>query len=147
MKWNSLHPSFISPTFVQHSEFGNPDTIGCTPPFQFPIPLRVKWGWKNQSYLRYPIFNRSSLTFYFADEGHVFKIMLKKHVRVQLVFLIIQQVGSPCWNMPDATSDISRGNPRRREKWNVSKNLLKWPTLLIFAADEIRKATKITSNK
>ena len=25
--------------------------------------MRAKWGWKNHSYLRYPIFNRSSLTF------------------------------------------------------------------------------------
>ena len=32
-------------------------------PIQFPIPTRVKWGWENHSYLHYPIFNRSSLTF------------------------------------------------------------------------------------
>ena len=79
-------------------------------------------GVENHLYLCYPIFNRSSFKFHIADGSQVFKIMLK-HVRVQLVFLIIQLVGSPCWNVPDAFSDITRrGDPRRREKLNVCKN-------------------------
>ena len=39
------------------------ECYGCTLLIQFPIPTRVKWGWENHSYLLYPIFNRSSLTF------------------------------------------------------------------------------------
>ena len=81
--------------------------------------------------------NKQTKNFCFADESPVFNIMLKEHVRVQLVFLIIYLVGPPSWNMSGAINDISRGDSRR-EIWNGCKKLLELTTLLIFAADQIR---------
>ena len=82
-------PFLHFPLFVWYAEFGNPATIGCTLLIQFPIPTRVKWGWGKSLISSLSHIQSLQFNFYFADESQVFKIMLKKLVRVQLVFLII----------------------------------------------------------
>ena len=80
---------YISLSFEQSDQMMKYGTCGCTLLIQFPIPTRVKWVVGKSLISSLSHIQSLQFNFYFADESQVFEMILKKLVRVQLVFLII----------------------------------------------------------